>query len=213
MKSQEDKHRSEREFQVGDMVYMKLQPYAQTSVARRSNHKLSFKFFGPYEILARIGKVAYKLKLPAGSHIHPVLHVSQLKKSVPPDQVTDSNLCFQFLTDECFVVQPIEVLATRQIKRGRGFITEVQVSWTGLPPSLTTWETEAALRQRFPGSTAWGQAVSQGEGPATALPTRSRRRRDMRRAMGRQPKKVPTQDTGPAHDADDDLATTNYQEA
>jgi hypothetical protein len=35
----------------------------------------------------------------------------------------------------------------------------------------------------------------------------------MRRAMGRQPKKVPTQDTGPAHDADDDLATTKYQEA
>jgi hypothetical protein len=35
MKSQEDKHRTEREFQVGDMVYMKLQPYAQTSMARR----------------------------------------------------------------------------------------------------------------------------------------------------------------------------------
>jgi hypothetical protein len=94
MKQQEDKHRSEREFKVGVMVYMKLQPYAQTSVASRSNHKLSSKFFGPYEVLERIGNVAYRLKLPQGSQIHPVLHVSQLKQFVPPDQVIDSNLSF-----------------------------------------------------------------------------------------------------------------------
>jgi hypothetical protein len=46
------------------MVYMKLQPYAQTSVASRSNHKLSSKFFGPYEVLERIGNVAYRLSFP-----------------------------------------------------------------------------------------------------------------------------------------------------
>jgi hypothetical protein len=70
MKHQEDKHRSEREFRVGDMVYMKLQPYAQTSVARQWNHKLSFKFFRPYEVLEHIGKVSYRLKLPQGRKIH-----------------------------------------------------------------------------------------------------------------------------------------------
>ena len=126
MKTQEDKHRTEREFQVGDQVYMKLQPYAQQSVARRGNQKLSFKYFGPYEILGRIGKVAYKLKLPMGSQIHPVLHVSQLKKSVPPDQVINSASSCQFLTETCFMVQPLEVLATREIKRGRGYITQVR---------------------------------------------------------------------------------------
>lgn len=81
MKTQADKKRSERQFLVGDFVYLKLQPYVQSSVMARSNNKLSFKFFGPYEIEAKIGAVAYKLKLPASSAIHPAFHVSQLKQA------------------------------------------------------------------------------------------------------------------------------------
>lgn len=76
MKSQADKHRSEREFSVGDLVYLKLQPYIQSSVAPRSNQKLSFRFFGPFKILARVDAVAYKLDLPADCRIHSVVHVS-----------------------------------------------------------------------------------------------------------------------------------------
>jgi hypothetical protein len=56
MKHQEDKRRSNREFQVGDLVYMKLQPYAQSSVAQRANQKLAFKYFGPYEDLVALEK-------------------------------------------------------------------------------------------------------------------------------------------------------------
>ena len=49
MKSQADKKRSDRSFAVGDMVYLKLQPYVQSSLAPRSNQKLSFKYFSPYK--------------------------------------------------------------------------------------------------------------------------------------------------------------------
>lgn len=86
MKTQADKNRSERVFSVGDQVFLKLQPYVQSSLAPRSNQKLAFKFFGPYEIVSRIGACAYELKLPDGCSIHPVFHVSQLKPFVPRHQ-------------------------------------------------------------------------------------------------------------------------------
>jgi hypothetical protein len=76
MKSRADKHRVECVFQPGDWVYMKLQAYVQSSAAARSNRKLSFRFYGPYKVIQRVGEVAYKLELPEGSRIHPVLHVS-----------------------------------------------------------------------------------------------------------------------------------------
>ena len=61
MKRQADKGRLERTFAVGDMVYLKLQPYIQSSLVSHSNNKLSFWFFGPFQILEKIGDVAYKL--------------------------------------------------------------------------------------------------------------------------------------------------------
>jgi hypothetical protein len=73
MKSQADKHRRERVFAVGDRVFLRLQPYIQSSVARRSNRKLAFKFFGPFSVLARVGEVAYRLDLPPSSRRPPRL--------------------------------------------------------------------------------------------------------------------------------------------
>lgn len=82
MKRQADDKRSELQFQVGESVNVKIQPYVQASLAQRSNQKLAFKFFGPYHITARVGTVAYWLELLASSSVHLVLHVSQLKKAV-----------------------------------------------------------------------------------------------------------------------------------
>jgi hypothetical protein len=64
MKIHADKGRSERTFTVGDLVFLKIQPYMQSSLARCSNQKLAFKFYGPFAVLQSIGSVAYKLDLP-----------------------------------------------------------------------------------------------------------------------------------------------------
>jgi hypothetical protein len=92
MKHQADKHRAEREFAVGDNVYLKLQPYVQTSIARHPHQKLAFRYYGPYTVLQCIGSVAYKLNLPETSQIHPVVHVLLLKKAIGPTALVSAQL-------------------------------------------------------------------------------------------------------------------------
>ena len=144
MKALADKHRIERSFEVGDLVYMKLQPYVQSSVAARSNKKLSFRYYGPYRVLQRIGEVAYKLDLPEGSKIHPVVHVSQLKKHVPKELQLSDDLS-SVSTDPMHIYQPECILQTRTIRRGAKKVKQVLVKWTSLPTELATWEDEVEI--------------------------------------------------------------------
>lgn len=133
MKQQADRHRSEREFEIGDMVYLKVQPSIQTTVANRANQKLAYKYFGPFKILQRIGSVAYKLDLPATAKTHSMIHVSQLKRHVPPSVVVS-----EALIDPASVLQPIHIVDSRLTRTGTANHTELLVQWAELPKKLMT---------------------------------------------------------------------------
>jgi hypothetical protein len=133
-----------------------------------SSHKLSFRYFGPYQVIKKVGNVSYKLQLPEHSKIHPVLHVSLLKKAIKPtDQViTDIPVS---LVDLASQAQPAQVIEERLIKRGRKLQPQVRVRWDTLPDSCSTWEKLYAMVNAFPAAAAWGQAALQGEGIVTTM--------------------------------------------
>jgi hypothetical protein len=128
---------------------MKLQPYAQATVRRRVNHKLSYKYFGPFLVLQRIGKVTYKLQLPPTSKIHPVVHVSQLKKALPPGERVSSDEELHFL-DTVTTLTPTQVLDTRLHKVGNKVVPFGLVQWGTLPLDWATWENLQVMTPESP---------------------------------------------------------------
>ena len=148
MKVQADKHRSEREFVVGEWVYLKLQPHRQVSMRKNKFSKLNPKYYGPFQVQDKVGAVAYRLALPLGAQIHNVFHVSQLKKC------TGQNLQAGALPqcDDVGVIQvkPVAILERRIGKVGNAASVFGLVQWTNSTPEDATWELLEDLQKRFP---------------------------------------------------------------
>ncbi|VFQ92488.1 unnamed protein product [Cuscuta campestris] len=162
-----NKHRTELRFVVGDWVLLKLQPYRQHSVVRRSSQKLARRFYGPYRVLERIGEVAYKLELPAESRIHPVFHVSLLRPYYgdSPEQVQRA-LSSEFVHGQP-LSEPVRVLAEREVLvKGRP-LKQWLVEWEDGGRDDATWEPYERIRQRFLALHLEDKVASQADGNVT----------------------------------------------
>ncbi|GKE15525.1 hypothetical protein Tco_1423102 [Tanacetum coccineum] len=127
MKNMVDKNRSDRSFEVGMKVYLKLQPYRKVTARKGTHHKFAAKFYGPFLILAKIRKVAYKLQFPENSQIHPVFHVSQLKFCKGTNHQV--GILPQCGPDGVLSVEPKAIIGKRLGKQHNKVVLYVLVKW------------------------------------------------------------------------------------
>ena len=149
-KSYADVRRRPLEFEVGDHDFLKAMPKREV-VRFGKRGKLSPRFIGPFEILERIGTVAYRLALPPSmSGVHEVFHVSMLRKYTPdPAHVVDWGQ-IEVDTDETFEEGPVCIVDSRDQVLRRKTVRLVRVLWRYYGVEESTWECEDTMRATYP---------------------------------------------------------------
>ncbi|GJR86495.1 reverse transcriptase domain-containing protein [Tanacetum coccineum] len=149
-KSYADKRMKPLEFSVGDYVLLKVSPWKGV-VHFGKKGKLAPRFVGPFEIIEKVGLVAYMLDLPEElDGVHDTFHVSNLKKcladptlQVPLDEIqVDAKLNF--------VEEPVEILEREIKKLKRSRIAIVKVRWNSKRGPEFTWEREDQMKLKYP---------------------------------------------------------------
>jgi len=135
-------------YKEGDQVLVKLRPRRQTSVSGGVHSKLAKRFYGPFSIIKKIGKVAYQLQLPTGSQIHPVFHCSLLKPYHPSTEVNPATLPI-LSKDNQPCITPLVILDTKWVSSPAGQNLMVLVQWTGLLPEDSSWESWEILKRDY----------------------------------------------------------------
>lgn len=149
MKQAADSKRRDISFDVGDWVYLRLQPYRQHTIFRRTCQKLSYRYYGQFQVEARIGPVAYRLKLPEGSRVHYVFHVSLLKKRIGSDTPVSGTIPPLRANGSLRLISE-KILELRRSTTPGSHSREVLVQWLNLPLEDATWEDCHQLQQSFP---------------------------------------------------------------
>ncbi|GKD14921.1 putative reverse transcriptase domain-containing protein [Tanacetum coccineum] len=149
-KSYADKRRKPLEFSVGDYVLLKVAHWKGV-VRFGKKWKLAPRFVGPFEIIEKVGPVAYMLDLPEElDGVHDTFHVSNLKKcfadptlQVPLDEIQiDAKLNF--------VEDPVEILEKESKKLKRSRIAIVKVRWNSKRGPEFTWERKDQMKLKYP---------------------------------------------------------------
>ncbi|GKA14307.1 hypothetical protein Tco_0693953 [Tanacetum coccineum] len=149
-KSYADRRRKPLEFSVGDYGLLKVSPWKGV-VSFGKKEKLAPRFVGPFEIIEKVGLVAYKLDfLEKLNGVHDTFHVSNLRKcladpilQVPLDEIrVDAKLNF--------VEEPVEILEREFKKLKRSRIAIVKVRWNSKPGPKFTWEREDQMKLKYP---------------------------------------------------------------
>jgi hypothetical protein len=149
MKFFTDKNHTDQSFEVGDWVFLQLRPYRQMSIALRQNLKLEPRYYRPFQVIKRVGQVAYTLELPPGSQIFPTFHVSNLKKKLGHHTEAITQLLY-ISPEGTLSPVPEKLLECQLKKKGQRATTEVLTQWAGTEAEEATWEDLHELKNKFP---------------------------------------------------------------
>ena len=149
-KSYADRRRRPLEFQVGDLVFLKVAPMKGVMRFGKKG-KLSPRYIGPFEILERVGKVAYKLALPSElAAVHNVFHVSMLRKYVSDLSHVLVSEPIEVREDLTYQEQPVQILDRKDKALRNKVIPLVKVLWRNHKVEEATWEREDEMRAKYP---------------------------------------------------------------
>ncbi|KAL6219444.1 hypothetical protein ACLB2K_007203 [Fragaria x ananassa] len=148
-KSYADVRRKDLEFQVDDWVFLKLSPWKGV-VRFGKRGKLSPRYIGPYDIIERVGSLAYRLALPSKlSKIHNVFHVSMLRKYIadPSHVLEEQPISLQ--KDLSYEEEPVQILDGKEqvLRSNSKSILLVKLLWRSHQVKEATWESEEQMRQ------------------------------------------------------------------
>ena len=149
-RSYADNRRKDLKFKIGDRVFLKISPWK--GVLRFGKRgKLSPRYIGPYEIVSKVGPVAYKLKLPPElSRIHDTFHVSMLRKYVPNPSHVLREQPIQLKENLTYEEIHVHIVDHKEQVLRSKVIPLVKVLWKNHEREAATVEPEAQMRRQYP---------------------------------------------------------------
>nr|GEY89693.1 putative reverse transcriptase domain-containing protein [Tanacetum cinerariifolium] len=145
-----DRKRKPMEFEIGDRVMLKVSPWKGV-VRFGKQGKLNSRYVGPFKVLDKVGKVAYKLELPQElSRVHHTFNVSIFKKCYSDEPLVMPLEGVHIDDTLQFVEEPVEIMK-REIKRlKQSRIPLAKVRWNSRRGPEFTWKREDSFKKKYP---------------------------------------------------------------
>ena len=145
-----DMKKKDVRYEIVEKVFLKVLPWKKVMRFGR-NGKLSPRFIGSYEVIEKVGPVAYKLALPQElEKIHNVFHVSMLRRYRSDPSHVVSSETIELRPDLTYEEEPVEILAQEVKELRNKRIPLVKVLWRNHKTEEATWEGEEVMQHQYP---------------------------------------------------------------